>query len=541
MTQLITTQNNSLQAMQSQEPPENPHSMVRRLAEAAFRSKGLLVLLAALGGTIGAAVGILKPNEYVSTATFLFRHGSEQVAVRPSGELPRDWGQSMGVTENAPHLLIAPTLARRTVERVGVAKIFQPFKPKDPERSWITKQIRLLQASIHARDPSKYSVGDGMSRFLGSLKISSFRRASLLNISYTANHPLLAQEILQAYVGEATKFHIEMYDDHKAVELVKANYANAQAAYEKAKRDHAALLRKSGLQNFELEFATLQLESTQSRRELRTLVEQDIPSLEIHITEAQKSLKKMSPRIERTSEIPLQNQMVPLLNDRIFKARDDLMAAEIKFKRSDAVEVVRVQRRLAELKSQLKIEHERLPKLVSRKEIVSNQDYAVLKAQLDSANIELVIAKQNITPFTKRAKRQKELYDAVAALAPEYRTLANDLTRTRADLRIADAQLVQSDMKQRLAQNQLSTLKLIGKPTFKPSRTGPRRGQMALLGLLAGFGLAFVILSVRTMTDTTIRTPEELEKILGLRVLATVPELRGKHVRRHENRILSGC
>ena len=84
-------------------------------------------------------------------------------------------------------------------------------------------------------------------------------------------------------------------------------------------------------------------------------------------------------------------------------------------------------------------------------------------------------------------------------------------------------------------------MKLTTKPTFKPSRTGPRRGQMALLGLLAGLGLAFVILAVRTLTDTTIRTPEELEKMLGLRVLATVPELRGKHVRRHENRILSGC
>jgi capsular polysaccharide biosynthesis protein len=541
MTQLITTQNDRLPATPSAEPPENPHTPVRRLAEAAFRSKGLLILLAMLGGTIGATLGILKPNEYVSTATFIFRDGSEQMPIKPMGDLPRDWGRSIGVTENAPHLLVAPTVARNTVERLGVAKVFQPFKPKNEGSSWLTDQIRVLQASVHNRDPSKYSVDDGMAQLLGHLKISNFSRARLLNVSYTANDPRLAQEILEAYVDEATKFHIEAYTQTETVRIVKADQENAVAEFDAAKLVHDALLRKSGLTNFELEFGALQLESSQSARDFRKLEEQEVPSLQILIKETQKTIAGMSPRIDKRSEVLVPNQLITQLGERILQAKDDLMTAKIRFKRDDAVEVMRVKRRLSTLEESLKTERKRPPKLVSRTESVVNEEYSMLKAQLQASKIKLLVAEQNVVPYRKRANAQKARFDAIAAIASEYRTSASDLERARDSLRRANAQLSQAHTKQRLKENQLSTLKLVGKPTFKPSRTGPRRGQMALIGLLAGLFLGLGFTAMRALTDTTIRTPEELEKMLGLRVLATVPDMRGKHVRRHENRILSGC
>ena len=49
------------------------------------------------------------------------------------------------------------------------------------------------------------------------------------------------------------------------------------------------------------------------------------------------------------------------------------------------------------------------------------------------------------------------------------------------------------------------------------------------------------ILTFRSMTDTTVRTPEELEKLIGIRVLATIPKLERRHIARHRSRLLSGC
>ena len=549
MNQLMTTNDDSQRGLQpapfgmqqQHEAPENPHSPLRRLLEGAFRSKGLLIILTVLGGTVGAGLGIMKPNEYGSKATFLFRAGSENVTVKPSDDLPREWGRMGSVAENAPHLLKSPELARRTVQRLGVAKLFQPFRPDTKDSSFLREVVRDLQGTIHDSNPQKRNVSEAVDKFLGGLAIIPFRHASLLTVTFAANEPRLAQDILKSYCEEAVKYHIEIYNDPTAIRLVEANLETAKAAFERAKVAHSKLLAATGMSNFELQFGLMQDECSAARRELRAMEEVEIPSLKTGITKIRKTLSTMQPRTSEEVSVPVPNLLVISYGEKIVSAQEELLEAKSRFKSDTAPEVINLKRRVDALVAAQKIERERPLQVVPQVKVVENLEYSGLKARLDEMEIKFAVATGNLEPKREWVKAKEKQIDELTKVAGQYATIAADKEDARARFQQAQLAMSQAHSKQRLAANEMSVLNLVEPPSFQPNRVGPKRGQMALLGLLGGLGLGLGLVGVRSLTDKTVRSPEELEQLIGLRVLATVPDLRAKHVRRHENRILSGC
>ena len=173
--------------------------------------------------------------------------------------------------------------------------------------------------------------------------------------------------------------------------------------------------------------------------------------------------------------------------------------------------------------------------------VVENTTYTGVRRRLDEAEVNLAIAKEKLLPSRRRARLLTDRVAKLAGLASAYAKARRHLQRRTDDFQAAGLRLVKTKNMQHLAANHLSTLKLVAGPDLWLARIGPKRGQMALLGFFAGLGLAGAIVAMRALTDSTIRSPEELEELLGLRVLATIPDLSRKHVRRHENRVVSGC
>src|SRR5258708_5352464 len=72
-----------------------------------------------------------------------------------------------------------------------------------------------------------------------------------------------------------------------------------------------------------------------------------------------------------------------------------------------------------------------------------------------------------------------------------------------------------------------------GAARLRSGPSGPKRYQIVLVGLIAGLGLGFGVILLREQTDSSFGTVEEFEGYTNLPVLAAVPTIRNRSLRRN--------
>ena len=517
------------------EERENPHMPLRRLVDAMARGRALLVLTTAIGATLATGFAILKQNEFISTTTFFLRGGSEQLQVRTISEDGPLAGS--GVHQNAPHILGNPELAARTVKRVGLDKIFAPYRP--PATSdWPRSAILDLQRKLHDVDVSQFNDADAVTALLNRIQVLDYGQG-MLTVSYTANDAHVAQHVLQGFVAEAKAFHLEIYRDEKAIQMVKDQHAALKKEHKKVRDRVSAFLEKTGVYDFPAELKSAEEKAQLLRRQVTDLQIQ-LPGLELTAKTLRKEFEQTQPVKEERTPVPVPNQMIPVLANQVSQAEDRLANAVIRLAPGSKL-ISELRKQVADLKGKLEEEQKKPARVEYRTTNIRNAAYDRVRDKLLDADSKLATAQAKLAKLRADSKAADAKWQVLAQASGEYKILAADLSDVEKDVALADNALEQALEKERMEASQHSSLRVVTEPTFNPIKVGPNRSKLVLLGLLGGFGFGVALLAFRSLTDTTVRTPEELEQLVGVRVLATVPELNRRNVRRHEQRLLSGC
>ncbi len=157
---------------------------VRKLVEAVFRGRWLLIGCTALGFLGGAYLAITTPNSYVSHGQFMFtQSGSESIAVDPSKGAEV---HSESISQNATYIFNAEQLLQEVVRKVTPERILAPYAPgQDGSTGGLKGLFHRLQTDWSGS--GTFSEDDALKRLKRGLVVDKPRYNDVLLVSYSAN------------------------------------------------------------------------------------------------------------------------------------------------------------------------------------------------------------------------------------------------------------------------------------------------------------------------------------------------------------------
>jgi uncharacterized protein involved in exopolysaccharide biosynthesis len=515
-------------------PGQEPGGLpLRKLCAALFRARMFLATLTTLGLLAGAFLAITTPNSYVSEGKFLFATtGSETINLDPTRASETEVGT---IASRAEHVLTAERLLRRVVARVTPEVVLAPYAPKDEEASGFGAVLHRVQRDWNAADVSEATVEDALLAMRKQLNISRPRGTDVLIATYVAHDRELAQRILAAYMDEAPRFHQEQYDSPKVYEEIKRGAQNADLARASAERSLREFLEQevriqSGFE-FELE-ARRQRESDSGAEYDKNL--RDVESFRLQLTKLEELQAKTSPhhQVRRQRDI---SDIVTELWGRISDLdRDLLLTGNEQTRRSLQAQQAQLRQRIEDVQQ----EAQNAPSVLV---VEPNPDFVRQQTEIAAMRTELLKATAVTEKLEQDHATDAKVLGRLLDLEPRYRQLNEDVLRCQEAQSQAAAALAAAETKRQLQAANFSSLKVIEDASLPLEKEGPNRLQLLLGGLAVGMFLSLGLVVVRTLPDTIVREPADLEQLDGVEVLGVIPRLDGRNVRRHESVRSRGC
>ena len=173
------------------------------------------------------------------------------------------------------------------------------------------------------------------------------------------------------------------------------------------------------------------------------------------------------------------------------------------------------------LNSGLGQKHPRLVALRATKEVYSTQLKDAVSALLGSLDTKLKIAQATLDELQKKLSASEQLYQKAKTQSKEYIEAKSAYIQAKNVLQGAEMRLSTEKIQQQMT-TYPATVWEKAEPAIAPSKPNvPAYMALAvLIGLICGVGLAFFI----EYLDTSVKTLDDVEKFLGIPVLAVVPK-----------------
>ncbi len=519
-------------------PPEKEKALsLKQVLAGVFRGKLFLATFMALGTLIGAFVAISTPNFYTSTGAFVARNAGETRSLNPLNI--ENAPARLHLQANAQALLYSDELLLGVINRLGPDTIVHPYQPTIPTPhpgETLKDKIRrpILKFQKWANDPGDYRAtrADALLALRSNLGVSMPRRSELINVSYTTNDPLLAQKILMTYMEEARKQHVKAYTDSD-LEDVKKDYLKSKQRYKKAELAYQQFLRNLNVQDFEEELKQAQEEVRVMRTE-ETRIRNKIETSKIILDTLRKRIQTIPQYSVVEEPITEPRPKVLVLQTRIQELETALEEAKSKFVPGNR-EIKRLTALLKAKNKELEAELKKDPLTHIQKRKVLNTDYSSTDAKIQDLKIDLEVAQNSLLQTRKQLDQAEKRLTRLLKQRETFSQLKRKLNAADRDLAMEEDRLALAQKKAKAALEGSGSLQIIAKASLPIEKDGPARAKMTIGGLLGGFFFALVLLLLKTITDTQVHDPEDLEDIEGVKVLASVPKLKKRDMRRHQN------
>lgn len=341
---------------------------------------------------------------------------------------------------------------------------------------------------------------DVIDRLLGNLLVSNDGRSYTIFISYAAEDPKFAAAAANAF-GEAYLSYqasVQSEATRQASEWLGAKLNDLRQRLEVSEATAERFRRDAGL-----------VESDGT-----TLATQRINALNLELVQVRSSRADAEARLEtaRTlsqTEGGLDNFAQVLGSATIQALRAEQAKVERSLSELQATGTIKssqlpsLQSQLASLKQQIAVEVQRILKSLDNELDVARRKETALQAAFDEAEVDLSNnsdARVQLNQLEREATADRTIYE----------TYLNRYKQTieQEGYAVREARMVSQ-----------------AEPPSVPA--SPKLVPYAALGLLAGLGLGFGLALLRENLDDRVRSPEELERAVGLPVIDLIPRVRG--------------
>lgn len=475
--------NEDLKLLLGEEEPKTSADPLTTIVAPLFRSVKLIAVVGFTGSFLGVSMGVVQPNEYMSTGKLLVKSGARESATPESTITDGSASDSYtrDAVNNEVHLLHDPEVFRKTVLAVGPAKVLTPYQPVIPSASQASLPSRLMHQAQdwwfsggagggHGIDDCDKCVRDATRHLMNGIEIHAEPFSSIIGVSYSTHSPVLAQEVVAAFLDASDEHHRNTFAFDTSVAFLSEQVDTALADSMDSDNELTSFRISCGVYDI--------AEQRDNLITVQHALEQGLVTDQNRLTELDTIISFLSQELEDTPRFVEHTDTGGL--------RPEVAAGT--------------------------------------RETRSNPRWERLQRNLDDAKLE----KQTLSETKVHKEGQlSEVQDQLVKLEqcePQHRLLEIDSTRKRdRATRFLEA-YERAELLSLLDQVEMSNLRVLQAATFPIEKIGPLRTKLAMMGMILGTALGIGLAFGKSILDKRLRNVAGAESATSSRVLAIVPE-----------------
>jgi len=446
---------------------------------------------------ITAIVVSLMTPQYTAETTLLIERKAPQ-AIKVEGAQPETVGpDEYDYYKTQYEILRSHALASQVISEQQLEQHpwFAAHKDTFGFLTNFLERVSSWMSGNRVESPDDQSTVDShaIKNYLRQLEVKPFPRTRLVKITFTSSDPELSSRVVNAHAEAFMHYGVEMrtranmeaqkFLEEKLVEL-KERVEKSEAALNDYRRDKGIL----------------------SLDEKENIVVDRLSDLNRRLTDAEASRIELEAQVRLIrkrdyNSLPavLENALIQTLKGQLSAKESDYSQLSARFK-SDYPKVVQLKADIDEARHQINVEIARVVAGIESGFLAAEGKERSLREKMEeqkAATLGMKDASVNYAILAREVDTNRQLYDSVLQRMKEMGVAA--------ELRSSNVAVVDK-----------------GETPQYPSK--PKKGMMLAvsfaLGLLGGIGVAFFL----EYLDNTIKTPEEVQRHLGLPSLGVVPE-----------------
>ena len=465
-------------------------------------------------------------RQYTSEAKLLVRIGRESVAVDRTaapGENVRAGRSRNEEIQNEMEIIKSTVLAQKVVDTFGIDELLQLFEIEHPvtgKKSPIKQaQNYILQyVGISKADPDTVS---GILRvqlaheLMYSLQVKQIKNSSMIILTFSANRPEAASQILDMFIKKYLEEHIRLHFTDSTYIFLKEQTAKLRSQLSSIEEQ---------LKNYKNRFGGGAFNEQQISERVESL-EQQLRVAESELASAEGNVSVLRQRLH--SNPAAQNvdggnsTSVPL--DDISRRLNDLKIQEqelLSVFTEQSIPVRELRREISEIQDLLRTESQ-------SESVVSPVGQAqfrdALQLQLVEAESTLASLKTKKVVLQKQRKEAKTLMTEFNNSSTELATLLRDKEKYEISYRKYAESSEQARIDEALKLEKISNISIAQAPTRPVQADKSKRKILLLGGLVGGLIAAIVMAYLLENMDNTLKRPEDIKKKLSIPVIASIP------------------
>jgi len=519
----------------SQTPSDNSATL-RDVLFILFRQERRILLFFCTVVVAVVLATVFAPSIYQSEAKILIKLGKESLAdptltnaINPilSVGQSRDSDIASGI-----ELMKSRELAEKVVDEFGHEAFLSPGDargaagergPLKVALDWLDSLLSPGEGSALGRSEAGKRREDAIEAFMDDLDIAVGKQSNIITLTLDAYHPKLAHDALQFLLDAFIDRHIEVYQASGSLAFFEEQAAALKDALEAQEVQLQRLQQASGVTSFE-EAQTLLMARVDDLRQQIDTTKGDFAAAQAALESLRRNTQELPQLVAVQKKTGIPNLTANAMRENLFELRIQEQRLLARYEESSPP-VQSIREEIAEAEALLRGEAETLTEDIDGTNTVYQDILAsTLKQQ---ATVRGLDAQQ--TALSEQLLQSMESLGHLIEVGLEARRMERDMEIHEGNYRTYLEKMEQARINRELESQQLSNISIVQHPTMTVDNVRPRRLLNVVMGLfLALFGgitLAFIL----EYLDDAYKKPEDVERGLGLPVLATIarPKSRG--------------
>jgi len=447
------------------------------VAQFLWRNRGKIVATFALGIALTLAYLSLAKRIFQSEAKLLVRNGRESITLDPTATT----GQFVAVGESREsdmhaieELLASRGLAEKVVDQFGPARILE----KQEEAGSLSDRLSWLDA--YNLNPLRvYSVRDKAVKALRkNLGITAGKKSNVLSVSYKAEHPQLAHDVLEALLVTAREDHLRVHRTSGSQQFFENQRTLLQQDLAEQEQRLRHFKDEHGLATLPLQRDTqIGLIASLQGDFLRAKAEQSAVQAEVELRRRQLRDQPAMMVTEQTTGQPQTAKQT--LREKLYEleVREQELAARLK---DEAPQLVQIRTQIAEAR---RIMGEEQINTETKKGI--NQTRQAAELALQEREAQLVALTARTKSLDAKISAAGEELKKLNAAELELTRLEREIELARGNYRKYSENLEQARIDQELQAAKISSLNFMQQPTLSSTPVSPQPLPTLALGTCA--------------------------------------------------------
>jgi uncharacterized protein involved in exopolysaccharide biosynthesis len=487
---------------------------LRQFVHTLFRHKRKMGIVILLITGLAAAGTLLMPRAYRSQAKLIIRLGRENATLDPTATLnqtpvtavPSNREDDMN---SAREILASRFLAEKVVDAVGPAAILgrgQPLPAPAPGAP-----------AAPAGDTPERSQAVG--KFMRKLEVEVVKKSNIIGITYDGPSPEVAEAVVTRLIDCYVERHAYLHRTRGAHKFFADQAARMRAQLAQTEEALRDAKKETGL--FSPEAQRLALVNRVAQ------LQDDLLKTEALLAAGEAQAKALRSRLTAMEPTQVTAVTKGLPNEVGSSMRTQLFSLQLREKEllgrllENHPEVLRVRQQIANAREALAREEK------DRETVTTgpSKTYEDAQAALLRQETEIVSLRARADEVRRQRDREREALQALNRNEVTVARLQRDVELQTTAYRKYAENLEQAEIDQSLEADRISNINVVQPATYDDDPVRPRPVLYLVLALVVALLAAFGVAVLAENLDRSLKTAEEVEAVLGLPVLASVPRL----------------